>query len=76
MRRGSNTTHTSSSLDGADETNLDQQSPMRSLQLKSSYEGYTLGDHVEYLHILTEKNGYRYCDVSHYLRVQSSIPTS
>jgi hypothetical protein len=70
-RRGSNSTH---STDEEDESHLDQQSPTRSLQLTSSYEGYTLGDHEEYLHILTEKNGCRYCDVSHYFGVQSSIP--
>jgi hypothetical protein len=70
-RRGSNSTHTT---EGTDESHMDKQSPARSLQLTSSYEVYTLGDHEEYLHILTEKNGCRYCDVTHYLGVQSSIP--
>jgi hypothetical protein len=72
-RRGSNSTHTT---EGADESHSDQQSSSTgSLQLTSSYEGYTLGDHEEYLHIQTEKNGCRYCDVSHYLGVKSSIFT-
>jgi hypothetical protein len=76
-RRGSNSTDLVSfsddtvcsefeSLEGEDEAHSGQQSP-------SSYEGYTLGDHEEYLQIRTEKNGFRYCDVSNYF-VQSSIP--
>jgi hypothetical protein len=44
-----------------------------SLQSTSSHEAYTLGDHEVYLHIRTEKNGLRYCDLSHYL-VQSFVP--
>ena len=73
-RRGSDTTHTSSSLECESLDMADEQSPTGSLQSTSSYQGYTLRDHEEYLDILTEKNGCRYWDVSHYLGVQSSIP--